>query len=94
MLSSSGRNMTPTPRGFFQIQDRGAYFGKGYQAKNWVRIKGDYLYHSVLFDVSGRYLLERGVLGHRASQGCIRFSFEDSEWFYKTIPRGTAVWIY
>lgn len=93
MLCSTGKNITPTPRGFFQIQDRGSHFGKGYMAKNWVRIKGDYLFHSVLFDEKGQYLLERGVLGRRASQGCIRFSFEDSQWFYQRIPKGSTVWI-
>ncbi|NLP45911.1 MAG: L,D-transpeptidase family protein [Epulopiscium sp.] len=94
MLCSSGKNITPTPRGVFQIQDRGSHFGKGYTAKNWVRITGDYLYHSILFDSTGKYLLERGVLGRRASQGCIRFSLENSQWFYQTIPRGSTVWIY
>lgn len=93
MLCSTGRNITPTPRGFFTIKERGAYFGKGYMCKNWVQIWGDYLYHSVLMDVTGTYVLENNVLGKRASHGCIRFSVEDSKWFYDTIPRNTTVWI-
>lgn len=93
MLCSTGRNITPTPRGFFTIKERGAYFGKGYMCKNWVQIWGDYLYHSVLMDVTGTYVLETNVLGKRASHGCIRFSLENSKWFYDTIPRHTTVWI-
>lgn len=93
MLCSTGKNITPTPRGFFTIKERGAYFGDGYMCKNWVQIWGDYLYHSVLMDVSGTYVLESNVLGKRASHGCIRFSLENSKWFYDTIPRNTTVWI-
>ncbi|HQD50046.1 MAG TPA: L,D-transpeptidase family protein [Defluviitaleaceae bacterium] len=93
MLCSTGKNITPTPRGFFTIKERGAYFGKGYMCKNWVQIWGDYLYHSVIMDPTGSYVLEGNVLGKRASQGCIRFSLEDSKWFYDTIPRNTTVWI-
>ncbi|NLK22296.1 MAG: L,D-transpeptidase family protein [Epulopiscium sp.] len=93
MLSSTGKNITPTPRGSFTIKDRGAYFGKGYMCKNWVRIWGDYLYHSILMDVTGSYILETNVLGKRASQGCIRLSLENSKWFYNTVPTNTAVWI-
>ena len=48
---------------------------------------GDYLYHSILLDETGTYVLEGNVLGKRASQGCIRFSLEDSKWFYDTIPK-------
>ncbi|HOA80284.1 MAG TPA: L,D-transpeptidase family protein, partial [Defluviitaleaceae bacterium] len=93
MQCSTGKNITPTPRGFFTIKERGAYFGKGYMCKNWVQIWGDYLYHSILLDETGTYVLEGNVLGKRASQGCIRFSLEDSKWFYDTIPKNTSVWI-
>ncbi|WP_058485712.1 L,D-transpeptidase family protein [Defluviitalea phaphyphila] len=93
MLCSTGKNITPTPRGFFTIKARGAYFGDGYMCKNWVQIWGDYLYHSVIMDATGTYILENNVLGKRASHGCIRFSLENSKWFYDTIPRDTTVWI-
>ncbi len=97
MLSSTGMDITPTPRGSYTLNTRVSAFGygKGYLAKNaYAFIGTTYLYHSVLYDASGKYLLEgRGVLGTKASQGCIRFSPEDSKWFYQTMPRGTAVYI-
>ena len=97
ILSSSGMDITPTPRGNYTIHTRVPAFGygKGYLAKNaYAFIGTKYLYHSVLYDSTGKYLLEgRGVLGTKASQGCIRFSPEDIEWFYKTMPPGTAVYI-
>lgn len=96
MLCSTGNNVTPTPRGEFELQNKVPYFGveKGYRCKNAFQIFGDYLYHSVLFDATGTRLLSGdGKLGHRASHGCIRFSPEDSLWFYNTMKSGTKVWI-
>ncbi|OOB77040.1 MAG: hypothetical protein BEN19_02755 [Epulopiscium sp. Nuni2H_MBin003] len=96
ILCSTGKNITPTPRGTYQLQSYVPYFGvsKGYMCKNAVQFMGDYLFHSILFDQTGSYLLEgRGILGVRASQGCVRFSPEESEWFYGTLPLGTTVWI-
>lgn len=95
MPSSTGRDITPTPKGEFTLTRRVPSFGKGYMAKNAVAFIGtEYLYHSVLYDATGKYLLEgRGILGQKASQGCIRFSPEDSVWFYRTMPLGTKVYI-
>lgn len=93
---STGNNTTPTPRGIYKLRAYVPYFGvnKGYRCKNAVQIVDDYLYHSLIFDKAGNYLLEgKGVLGQRASQGCIRFSPEESEWFYNTMPLRTTVWI-
>ncbi|OON92058.1 MAG: hypothetical protein ATN34_01240, partial [Epulopiscium sp. Nele67-Bin002] len=95
-LCSTGNNSTPTPRGLYQLQAYVYAFGmdKGYMCKYAVQIFGDYLFHSTLFDTTGTYELEgRGVLGNRASLGCIRFSEEDSYWFYSNLPLGTTVWI-
>ncbi|MGL6173585.1 MAG: L,D-transpeptidase [Cellulosilyticaceae bacterium] len=96
LICSTGKNITPTPRGVYSFQAYVPYFGvnKGYRCKNAVQIFGDYLYHSIMYDKTGTYLLEgKGVLGQRASQGCIRFSPEDSVWFYNTMPLKTTVWI-
>lgn len=96
LICSTGKNITPTPRGVYSLQSYVPYFGvnKGYMCKNAIQIFGDYLYHSIMYDKTGTYLLEgKGVLGQRASQGCIRFSPEDSEWFYNTMPLKTTVWI-
>lgn len=93
---STGHNITPTPRGTYKLRAYVPAFGmnKGYMCKTATQIFGDYLYHSIMFDKTGSYTLEgKGVLGQRASQGCIRFSPEESEWFYNTLPLKTTVWI-
>lgn len=96
LLCSTGKNKTPTPKGLYELQAKVPYFGveKGYMCKNAFQIYGDYLYHSIVFDKTGKRLLEgKGVLGHQASEGCVRFSEEDSLWFYNTMTKGTRVWI-
>ena len=96
MPTSTGNNKTPTPTGEFEVKGYVPAFGmnKGYRCKNALHLFGDYLYHSVMFDVKGRYVLQgQGQLGERASHGCLRLSPENSEWLYKTIPLGTKVWI-
>ncbi|MBU3812426.1 MAG: L,D-transpeptidase [Candidatus Niameybacter stercoravium] len=96
MPTSTGNNKTPTPTGEFEVQAYVPAFGmnKGYRCKNALHLFGDYLYHSVMFDVGGRYVLGgQGQLGERASHGCLRLSPENSQWLYQTIPLGTKVWI-
>ena len=97
MLCSTGKNVTPTPRGFFTLLNKVPSFGqeKGYCCKNaYGFIGSSYLYHSVLFDKTGSYIISgKKELGQKASQGCIRLSPEDSEWFYATLPKGTKVWV-
>lgn len=96
-ICSTGRNSTPTPKGTFNLTYKVPSFGQnhGYCCKNAFGFIGTtYLYHSILFDRTGSYLLEgRGVLGQKASQGCIRFSPENAAWFYNTLISGTTVWI-
>ncbi|PHV71421.1 hypothetical protein CS063_05065 [Sporanaerobium hydrogeniformans] len=95
-ICSSGKNSYPTPRGIFKVEYSIPYIGmdKGYRCKNAMVFFRDYMYHSVLFDREGRYII-RGLyeLGHRASHGCIRLSEEDSAWIYHNVPLGTTVWI-
>lgn len=96
MLTSTGLNKTPTPTGEFVVNAYVPAFGmdKGYQCKTALHLFGDYLYHSVLFDVKGKYIIS-GLdrLGERASHGCLRLSPEDSKWLYETMPLGTGVMI-
>lgn len=96
MPTSTGNNKTPTPTGEFEVQAYVPAFGmdKGYRCKNALHLFGDYLYHSVMFDIEGRYVIGgQGQLGQRASHGCLRLSVENSEWLYNTMPLGTKVWI-
>ncbi|ONI39823.1 hypothetical protein AN639_00490 [Candidatus Epulonipiscium fishelsonii] len=96
MLVSSGKNITPTIRGTFQATAYMPSFGwgKGYVCYDAVQFSGEYLIHSILYNDTGEYLLEgRGILGQRASDGCVRLSPEDADWFYHTIKLGTTIWV-
>lgn len=96
-LSSSGKDITPTPRGTFTLGAKVTSFRyeRNYLVKNaYGFINTKYLYHSMLYDLSGKHLLEgTGILGTKASKGCIRLSPEDNQWFYNTMPAGTTVYI-
>ncbi len=96
-LCSTGKNSTPTPPGTYQLTRKVPSFGqdKGYCCKYAFGFIGtSYLYHSIIYDKTGSYLLEnKGVLGRKASDGCIRFSTEHAKWFYDTMISGTTVYI-
>ncbi len=97
MICSTGENQTPTPRGFFTLQNKVPSFGeeKGYSCKNaYGFIGSSYLYHSILYDKTGSYIIAgKKELGQKASHGCIRLLPEDSLWLYNNMPKGTKVWI-
>ncbi|MBU3812784.1 MAG: L,D-transpeptidase [Candidatus Niameybacter stercoravium] len=96
-LCSTGKSHSPTPKGTFELTYKVPYFGveKGYRCKNAFGFIGTtYLYHSVMFDKSGTYLLKgKGELGTPASAGCIRLSVENSEWLYNNMISRTRVFI-
>ena len=96
-ICSTGRDHTPTPKGKFALTRKVPSFGqdKGYCCKHAFGFIGTtYLYHSIIFDKTGSYLLEnKGVLGKKASEGCIRFSVENAKWFYDHMIPGTTVYI-
>lgn len=95
MIASGGRPGHETPAGVFRIQNRGYhFFSQKYQegAYYWVRIFGNYLFHSVPVDIDGNVIQEEAEkLGCPASHGCVRLSFPDAQWFYETVPDGTLV---
>ncbi|TYP56722.1 L,D-transpeptidase family protein [Thermosediminibacter litoriperuensis] len=100
MLASGGRPgpETETPLGYFTIKDRGARFWSerfGQGAFYWVRIKDNYLFHSMPRDRDWNIIGEEyEKLGIPASHGCIRLKDEDAKWFYENIPEGTLVIIH
>ncbi len=95
MPASGGRPGFETPGGVYTIQNRGYHFfsqkyGEG--AYYWVRIFGNYLFHSLPVDAQGRVIEEEArKLGCPASHGCIRLDFPDARWFYETVPDGSLV---
>lgn len=95
MIASGGRPGFETPEGVFRIQNRGYhFFSQKYQegAYYWVRIFGNYLFHSVPVDVHGNVIEEEArKLGCPASHGCVRLSFPDAKWFYDHVPDGALV---
>lgn len=98
MYCSTGSKDSPTPKGEFEIQEKGANFynsktGEG--ANYYVSFKdhGVYLFHSVPVDKNGNYIVsEADKLGEEAnSHGCVRLSVPDAKWFYENITEGTKV---
>jgi lipoprotein-anchoring transpeptidase ErfK/SrfK len=98
MLASGGRTGHETPLGIFYTRDRGhsfwsARYGEG--AYYWVRITGQYLFHSVPVDNRWRTKEEEHAkLGCPASHGCVRLNIIDAKWFYENVPRGSMVIIH
>ncbi|MBN2259550.1 MAG: L,D-transpeptidase family protein [Clostridiales bacterium] len=94
MLSATGKNISPTTRGKFEVSTRGDWFyterfASG--AKYWTKFNGAYLFHSVSMDINKE--VSDPTLGIRASNGCIRLAVENAKWIYDNIPEGTAVFI-
>jgi lipoprotein-anchoring transpeptidase ErfK/SrfK len=95
IVCATGKNISPTTRGFFKISDRGESFYNerlGSGAKYWVRFNGSYLFHSIALNKDGS--VKDDALGVRRSDGCVRMSMEDIKWFYETVPEGTGVRVY
>lgn len=93
---ATGKDVTPTVRGLFELNgQRGTYmYFPQYKSsvKNWVRITGGYLFHSIIYSKDGKRVLEP-TLGKKRSHGCVRMSEQDSYWMYQNNPNKTAVWI-
>lgn len=95
-VCSTGKNHNPTPTGLYEVQYMIPYIGieKGYRCKYALVFFRDYMYHSILFDKSGKYIKSgQYELGSKASHGCVRLSEKDSAWLYTHIPVNTTVWI-
>lgn len=95
-VCSTGKLNNPTPTGFYEVQYSIPYIGveKGYRCKYALVFFRDYMYHSILFDRSGKYIKSgQYELGSKASHGCIRLSEKDSAWLYEHIPVKTTVWV-
>lgn len=92
-ICTIGKPSTPTPKGTYTVGIKGLYFGvnKGYKCWYYTQFKGNYLFHSIIYNLDGS--VRDGRLGMRLSDGCIRLAKENAKWIYDNIPRGTKVFI-
>ena len=92
-ICTIGKPSTPTPKGTYTIGIKGLYFGvnKGYKCWYYTQFKGNYLFHSIIYNLDGS--VRDGRLGMRLSDGCIRLAKENAKWIYDNIPKGTKVLI-
>ncbi|BCN30793.1 L,D-transpeptidase [Anaeromicropila herbilytica] len=93
-LCTIGKPSTPTPKGTFSVGIKGLFFGveKGYKCWYYTQFKGNYLFHSIIYNLNGT--VRDGRLGMRLSDGCIRLAKENAKWIYDNVPKGTTVKIY
>ncbi len=98
MVCSTGKDVTPTPKGTFTSTSpvaRWGYFPKyDVWAQYLYRINGSILFHSVLYTDSNESSLIAGSLyklGTKASHGCVRLSVEDAKWIYTNCAAGTTI---
>ena len=91
--SSTGLEGKETPKGIFDVTDRGEWFySEEFEqgAKYWVQFMGDYLFHSVPYDKTQSIVLDE-ALGKPASHGCVRLRVEDAKWLYDNIEDNTKI---
>ena len=93
MLCSTGKASTPTIKGNFSVGIKGRYFisSGGARCKYYTQIRGNYLFHSVLYDRYGNYVIDNR-LGVRVSHGCVRLSLKNAKFIYDYIPAKTFIW--
>ena len=90
-LCTIGKKSTPTPKGTYTIGIKGLYFGvnKGYKCWYYTQFKGNYLFHSIIYNLDGS--VRDGRLGMALSDGCIRLAKENAKWIWDNISSGTKV---
>lgn len=91
-LSATGKNVTPTVRGTYQIQFSkwGFYSGSYSKVHHATNFFGAYYFHSVILNKQGKIV--DNTLGKRASHGCIRLAEKNAK-YISTLPKGTTIWI-
>ena len=98
MICSGGTEDEPSILGTYYLQNRGdEFYSERFKegALYWVRIKDQYLFHSIPRDKNWNIIEEElNKLGGPASHGCIRLEDEDAKWFYENVPDGTMVIIH
>lgn len=92
-LCTIGKKATPTPKGNFTIGIKGLYFGvnKGYKCWYYTQFKGNYLFHSIIYNLDGS--IKDGRLGMALSDGCIRLDKVNAKWIFDNVLEGSKVLI-
>ena len=90
-LCTIGKASTPTPKGTYTVGIKGLYFGveKGYKCWYYTQFKGNYLFHSIIYNLDGS--IRDGRLGMALSDGCVRLTKVNAKWIYDNIPEKTKV---
>ncbi|MGH4052821.1 MAG: L,D-transpeptidase family protein [Clostridium sp.] len=93
MSCSTGKTSTPTVKGKFTVGSKGSYFisSGGARCKYYTQISGNYLFHSVLYDRKGNYIIDN-TLGVPVSHGCVRLALSNAKFIYDNIPARTLIW--
>jgi len=91
---ASGKSSTPTIKGHFSVGAKGTFFKSsgGAICKYFTQISGNYLFHSILYDSSGKYVTD-STLGATVSHGCVRLALTNALYIYNNMPHGTQIWI-
>ena len=84
-LCTIGKPSTPTPKGTFKVGVKGLYFGenKGYKCWYYTSFKGNYLFHSIIYNLDGSVRDDR--LGMALSDGCIRLTKINAKWIWDNV---------
>jgi len=92
MVCSSGKASTPTVKGNFTVGSKGGYFiaDGGARCKYYTQISGNYLFHTVLYDNNGDYIIDN-TLGIAVSHGCVRLALVNAKFIYDNIPARTSI---
>lgn len=92
-LCTIGKPTDPTIKGIFWVGVKGYSFGedRGFKCLYYTQIKGDYLFHSIPYNLDGTIRDNR--LGMMLTDGCVRLSTPHAKWIYNTIPIGTTIFI-
>jgi lipoprotein-anchoring transpeptidase ErfK/SrfK len=90
-IGKGGRYETPT--GIFQAGIKGKSFKSGsVSAKYYTQIKGNVLFHTILFDLKGQKIVD-SRMKMKLSHGCIRLEIPNAIYIYDNIPQGTTIFI-
>lgn len=92
-LCTIGKPSTPTPKGNFTVGIKGPSFGeeKGYKCLYYTQIIGNYLFHSIIYNLNGT--VRDGRLGMALSDGCVRLATVNAKWLHDNVPKESAIHI-